>query len=134
MQLLNVGITGAVGAGLSGVLKLNGQPRNLTIQANFIGGTGGTSVDAYVQTSLDGGATWTDIAEFSFTNTPGRKIYNLSALTAKTSEVTPTDGNLSANTSVDGVMGSQFRCKYVTVGTYSGGTALTIDVESDQIQ
>ena len=46
---------------------VDGAPRNLTLQANSVYGSGGTSVDAYVQTTLDGGATWFDIAELRFT-------------------------------------------------------------------
>jgi hypothetical protein len=133
MNILTLPITGAVAAQLSGLVKLNAQPRNLTVQANFTYGSGGTSVDAYLQTSVDGGATWTDVAEFNFTTASARKLYNLSAQTAKTTAVSPTDGSLTANTSVDGILGPEFRVKYTTVGTYAGGTNLAIDISSDQI-
>lgn len=112
--------------------KLNAQPRNLTIQANFTYGSGGTSVDAYVQTSLDGGATWTDIAEFHFTTSSARKIVNLNAQTPQTTQITPTDGGMTANTAQDGVLGPQFRVKYQSSGTYAG-TTLQIDIHADQI-
>jgi hypothetical protein len=45
-----------------------------------------------VQTSLDGGATWVDIAEFSFGTASESYIVNLSAETPHTTYVTPTDG------------------------------------------
>lgn len=105
----------------------SGAPRNLAIQANFVYGSGGTSVDAYVQTSLDGGSTWIDIAQFHFTTASARKIVNLSSFTAETSQVTPTDGAMTANTAQDGVLGSQLRVKYQSAGTYAA-TTLQIDI------
>lgn len=125
-------ITTALTALVTGSTKLFGAPRNLTVQANFVYGSGGTSVDAYLQTSLDGGATWIDVANFHFTTSSGIKIYTLSALTPKTTAVTPTDGSLTANTAVDGVLGPMFRVKYTTVGTYGGTTSLAIDIAVDQ--
>jgi hypothetical protein len=130
MRILSTGtITTAVGAGLSATAKsLALPPDTMAVQANFVGGTGGTSVDAYLQTSFDGGTTWCDIAEFSFANTAGRKLFNLSRLTPITSIATPSDGTLTANTVISGLLGSHYRVKWVTVGTYSGGTSLTIDI------
>ena len=101
------------------------RPVSLTLQANFTYGSGGTSVDAYVQTSLDGGSTWTDIAEFGFTTSSARKAFNLTNA-AVTSVATPGDGALTANTCVNGLLGSLYRVKYVTVGTYAGNTSLVI--------
>ena len=101
------------------------RPVSLTLQANFTYGSGGTSADAYVQTSLDGGSTWTDIAEFGFTTSSARKAFNLTNA-AVTSVATPGDGALTANTCVNGFLGSLYRVKYVTVGTYAGGTTLVI--------
>jgi hypothetical protein len=112
---------------------LSAAPRNLTVQANFGYGSGGTSVDVYLQTSLDGGTTWTDIANFHFTTSAARSIYNLSAATPNTTAVAASDGSLTANSAVDGVLGTRFRCKYTTVGTYAGATSLAVDIAADQI-
>jgi hypothetical protein len=49
-------------------------------------------------------------------------------LTVISSAYTPTDGTLSSNTCKDGIIGSQFRVKYSTVGTYAGGTKMLVDV------
>jgi triacylglycerol esterase/lipase EstA (alpha/beta hydrolase family) len=114
------------------VVKLNAAPRNLTVQATFAAGTGGTSADVYLQTSLDGGANWIDIANFHFLTTSALVLINLSAATPKTTAVTPTDGALAANTAVDGILGSMFRCKGVSVGTYAGAQ-FSIDIASDQV-
>ena len=109
------------------------QLRNLVVQATFTYGSGGTTVDAYVQTSLDGGATAIDIANFHFTTASLRKAFNLSALTPVTTQATPTDGSLSANTAVDGLLGPLFRVKYQSSGTYAGGTTVRVDVSGPRL-
>lgn len=110
-------------------ITLNDPPRNLTAQAVFTYGSGGTSVDAYLQTSVDGGATWFDIANFHFTTASAKALFNLSSQTPVTTQfTTPTDGSLTANTSKDGLVGPLFRVKLMSVGTYAGGTTLRIDV------
>jgi hypothetical protein len=101
----------------------------MTLQASFVYGSGGTSCDARVQTSIDG-ATWTDIANFHFTTSNARGIFNLSALTPHTSQVTPTDHTLGANSCVDGILGHLFRIKYSSSGVYAGNASLTVDAVS----
>lgn len=103
--------------------------RNLTIEAEFSGVSGGTSVDAYVQTSFDGGATWVDIRNFHFTTSNANSIVNHSSGTAVTTAITPSDGSMSSNTSQDGVIGSLLRVKYKSSGTYGAGTTLAIFVD-----
>lgn len=98
----------------------------IQLQATFAGGTGGTSVNAYVQTTLDGGLSWFDIANFSFANSPGVRISEVDSDTVAAANYTPTDGTLAANTTKDGLIGSQLRVKWTSVGTYSGGTSLGI--------
>lgn len=132
MRLLNLAVGAAAASQIGPQVQFNAAPRNLTIQGNLVYGSGGTSVDVYVQTSLDGGLTWTDIANFHFTTSNARAIYNLSAATAKTTAVSPTDGSLASNTAVDGVLGPLYRCKYTTVGTYAGSTTMSVDIATDQ--
>ena len=98
--------------------------RSLLLQANFAYGSGGTSVDAYVQTSADGGVTWFDVAQFHFLTTSATKVYNLSNRTPVTSIATPTDGALASNTSVDGLLGDRLRVKWSSVGTYAATSLL----------
>jgi hypothetical protein len=91
-------------------------------------GSGGTSTDAYLQTSLDGGTTWTDVANFHFLAVSARYIWTLeSSLIAAPVQLTaPSDGSMTANTALSGVFGNLWRVKFVTVGTYAGGTTLRI--------
>lgn len=95
------------------------------LQLNFTYGSGGTKVTAYVQTSLDQGVSWIDVWCGTFTTSSAKKVVNLSALTPKTTAVTPTDGALADDTAVDGVIGDRWRLKYTSTGTYAGNTALS---------
>jgi hypothetical protein len=136
--LLNAAIAGAVTASLSPVLQLRpgpggrGFPNGALIQGNFTYGSGGTSADAWVQTSLDGGTTWIDVANFHFTTSSQRFVYNLSSSTAVSVQYPPTDGTLTANTSKDGIIGNLWRVKYTTIGVYAT-TTLRVDMISDGI-
>ncbi len=47
-----------------------------------------------------------------------------------TSEYTPTDGTLGANTAIDGILGHLFRCKYSSSGVYGGTTSLAVEAVS----
>lgn len=132
MNILTLPITTAVSALTSNPVVFSAPPRNLTVQGNLTYGSGGTTIDAWVQTSIDGGTTWTDIANFHFTTAGARFQYNLNSQTPVTTEYTPTDGSLAANTSKDGILGPQYRVKYTTVGTYGGNTSLSIDIACDQ--
>lgn len=100
--------------------------RSLALYAIFTYGSGGTNASAWVQTSFDGGVTWMDIANFTFTTSSAKKACNLSASTAVTTVATPVDGTLSANTVVDGFLGPVYRVKYTTTGTYAASTSLAV--------
>jgi hypothetical protein len=132
-NLLNAQITTAQAlAQQGGQLLLNDAARSLCAQATFTYGSGGTTVDAYLQTSLDGGLTWIDVAEFHFTTASARYVFNLSSLTPVTTEYTPTSGSLAANTAKDGILGKLFQVQTVTTGTYAGSTSLRIDVAAQE--
>lgn len=128
--LLNIGITTAVTTQVSPVVELprSGKPTNVELEAEFAYGSGGTTVDAWVQTSLDGQNTWVDVAEFHFTTSATKGVYNLSSLTPVTTQYAPTTGTLSANTAKDGIVGSYWRVEYTTTGTYAGSTNLTVNM------
>jgi hypothetical protein len=126
--LLNATITTAVTASVTAPAQTrDGNPESAIIQGTFTYGSGGTTAKAWVQTSVDEGATWIDVANFSFATTTARFLYNLSALTAVTTEAAPSDGTLAANTAVDGFLGPLWRCKLTTTGTYVS-TTIRVDV------
>jgi hypothetical protein len=139
-------ITTAVSATVTPWAELNGTPRNLTVQVNFVYGSGGTTVDVYLQTSLDGKQTATDVAHFAFTTASARFGCNLTTYapqgTPLSGSVPPdyrtpvaplTDGALGAGMARDGILGPWIRCKVSSTGLYSGNTTLQVDVESADI-
>ena len=127
--LLNVPITAAIGTPLvSPTFQIeNPAVLNLGVLFDFTYTSGGASVDAYLQTSFDGGTTWMDIAQMHAATVALLEAYNLSSITPKTTAVVPSDGSLAANTSVDGLLGPIYRVKYKSSGTYVGAN-LRVDV------
>lgn len=92
--------------------------RSMSAQLSFAHGTSGTSVDAYLQTSLDGGATWIDIANAHWTTSSAVAVLNFFTDEGVDAFV-PSDGAMSSNTNQQGVLGNQVRLKLTTVGTYA---------------
>lgn len=127
VTLINATLAAAVAADVTaGVFAMpSGRVEALTLLAKFVRAGGGTTTQAWVQTSFDGGTTWMDVATFAFTTTTATRLFNLTA-TAVTSIATPTDGSLTDNTCVNGFLGDLFRVKLTTVGTYTGASSLTI--------
>lgn len=124
--LLSLGITTALGAAAqTSVRNLEGISA-ATIEAQFAYGSSGTSCKVWIQTTLDQGQTWLDIANFAFTTASATKVINLSGLTPVTTAITPTDGSMADNTVQDGVLGSALRAKITTTGTYAGSTSLSV--------
>jgi hypothetical protein len=100
----------------------------IACQATFARGGGGTTTDVFLQTSLDNGSTWVDIAQFALATTTVTKISALRPYIAMAANVTPTDGALSDNTILDGLIGDRLRVKTVVVGTYSGTSTLAVNI------
>lgn len=100
---------------------------SLGLQAKFTYGSGGTTAKVWVQTTFDQGATWVDIANFAFTTASLTRLYHLTAAAASTI-VTPTDGTLADGTAVNGLIGSNLRCKLTTTGTYAATTVVVTAV------
>jgi len=111
----------AAGTVTGGTVEAPANIKNAVIQTVLTYGSGGTNCTAYVQTSLDQNTNWVDIASLQFTTATASKVVSL-ATTGSTTVVTPTDGSLSANTAVNGILGDRFRVKVVTTGTYATTT------------
>lgn len=95
-----------------------------SLQANFTYGTGGTSLKVIWETSIDQGTTWVEVCRMAFATASEENIVNLSGLTPKTTVVTP--AVLSDDTCLDGIFGDRWRARILTVGTYTGNTALSL--------
>lgn len=108
-------------------------PTGLSIQLRVVYGSGGTTIAAWVQTSLDGGATWADVAAIAAVTTASvTSVYNVSALTPKITPIVITDGSLAAGGAIDGLVGPLWRVKYTTTGTYAT-TTLFVDINGMQL-
>lgn len=126
-SLCDIAVTAALtGAAQTPVQNLEGILA-ATIEAKLYYGSGGTSMKAWVQVTLDDGATWIDIACFAFTTGSGVKVVNLSGLTPVTTAITPSDGSMADNTVQDGVIGSAMRVKLTSTGTYAN-TIMSVKV------
>ena len=97
-------------------------------QSVFVRGGGGTSCDVFVQTSVDNGSTWIDIMQFAFLTTTVTKISGVRPYIATAANITPSDGGLSDNTILDGLIGDRLRVKTVVVGTYSSTSTLDVNL------
>lgn len=91
---------------------------SVTIEAEFSGGTGGTSLTALVQTRIGSGGTWREIASFDFT-TAASKSCNI---VANGSAAIAALAALSANTVLQGFLGTELRAVITSVGTYTDST------------
>lgn len=115
--------TGTPVTGLAGV-------SSVTAQLRFEYGSGGTNARAYIQTSLDQGSTWVDIACMLFTTVSDTAIFNFTSDTPQLFSgsppvpVVPTDGALADDSAIDGVLGDRFRLKVVSTGTYATQTLI----------
>src|SRR4051812_39161393 len=75
-----------IGAAVTGttttpVVRLAGM-NYLIVEAKFTYGAGGTTVTAWIQTTVDNGATWIDIMNFAFTTAAASKVSAVTAVTA----------------------------------------------------
>lgn len=101
-------------ADLNGLAGLSGWIR--------FAGTGGTSVDVYLQTSPDQGVTWIDLYNAHFT-AAGVSLFSLSHGAAG-ANLAVTDGSLASNTALNsGVVPlfDKYRLKIVSVGIWTNG-------------
>lgn len=121
---LAAAVSGTIMTGGPTVFRV-GRVEAVAIQCTITVAGGGTTAKAWLQTTLDGGTTWMDIASCAFTTSTATRAYNLTAA-AVTSIATPTDGTLADNTAVNGFLGPQFRVKLTTTGTYTGASSFVV--------
>jgi hypothetical protein len=125
VKILNATLAAAVTADVTaGVFEI-GRAESLTLHGVITVAGGGTTAKAWVQTSIDGGSTWMDIANFAFTTSTATRAYHLTAA-AVTSVATPGDAALADNTAVNGFLGNVVRVKLTTTGTYTGASSFVI--------
>lgn len=94
-----------------------------TLLARFAPVSGGTSVAAVFQTSLDQGATWIDVARFDFTTSAAAKHANLSGFTPKGAAA---QALLGSEGVLDGILGDRLRAVVTVTGAYGAGSVLAL--------
>lgn len=98
--------------------SLDGE-ETVTLIAEVIGFTGGTSIDLLAQTSFDDGVTWYDIALFHFT-AAGMKYVNVSRKFGADVQAYAALTEEGANA---GLLGTMLRAVVSSVGVFSSTTA-----------
>jgi hypothetical protein len=116
----------AAGTYVGEVVRIPAGTLGLALESKFVRAAGGTTTKVYVQTTLDGGTTWVDIACHAFATTTASKVSAVKVNVAVTGGTTPTDATLTDDTVLDGFLGDRIRVKYVVAGTYSGASSLTV--------
>ncbi|KKN61707.1 hypothetical protein LCGC14_0519230 [marine sediment metagenome] len=101
--------------------------KHLQVQAVFVRAAGGTDVKVFIQTSLDAGVTWIDIMNLRFTTSTATKVSAAHRDSPLAAAITPTDGSLTNDVVVNGLIGDRVRAKVVSTGTYTGVTTLAIE-------
>lgn len=113
--------TAAAGSPQTATVNLDGMTAT-TLDFDFSYGSGGSTCSAVVQTSLNGGTKWRDIARKDFATTSETWNCNLEGLLSKgMTQYVP----LASTGVYDGVLGNQLRCVVISTGTYVG-TMLTV--------
>lgn len=115
---------GAAATQIGDVVDDLGGSTAITLSARLGYGSGGTSCYAVVETSLDQGVTWVQIARFDFTTSGLQKLLTVSGLTPRIAAANA--GSLSADTALDGTIGDRLRATVVSTGTYAGSTVLSV--------
>lgn len=120
LSLADLSITTAItGSTTTPLVDLDGIS-GLSVWIRFAG-TGGTSVDAWLQQSPDQGGTWCDIANVHLT---ASGVAQIGVVHGAAAMPTVTDGTLSANTVLNsGVLPlfDRYRLKVTSVGTWTAG-------------
>lgn len=100
----------------------------IALEAKFVRAAGGTTCKVWVQTSLDNGVSWFDIACFAFTTTTGNKLHvvRMDPATPITAATVPASATLTDDTVLNGIIGDRVRTLRTTTGTYSGASSIEV--------
>ncbi len=112
-----------VGAAFPGLRNMT----YLAVLSKLVVVGGGGTVDVYIQTSLDGGASWIDIMNHHFTTSTLSKVSAVNSTVALAGGVTPGSLALASNTILNGLLGTMLKATVVSAGTvYTGATTLSV--------
>lgn len=117
--LAALAITSAVTNSLSTPIEGLGRLGGLSLSATLTYVSGGATIKAYVQTSLDGGTTWHDVGCFAFAVAGATKRGHISRQQVLAIGA-PTTGTLADDTLVQGYLGDRLRVAFTSTGVYVG--------------
>lgn len=90
----------------------------VTIEAELSGGTGGSTVTAVVRSRIGSGGTMREIARFDFTTAAAKSCTIVGNAAASIAALAA----LSANSVLQGFLGTDFDCVVTSTGTYTSTT------------
>lgn len=103
---------------LAAITDLDGMSA-VSLEANFLYGSGGLTCSAIVATTFDGGTTWRHVARFDFTTAAAVKTANLDGLASK---AVGAYSDLASEGVNDAMLGDQLAVILISTGTYVNTT------------
>lgn len=95
---------------------------------------GGTSIDAFLQTSFDDGITWRDVANLQVLAADVVKVAAINKYIAAAVLTAASDGALAINTIVNGVFGSRWRVRLIIAGAYAADNIYRLHVSGQKVR
>ncbi len=100
--------------------------KSIAFDARLEYGSSGTTIVAVIQTSLNQGSTWIDIARFDFTTSGAEKVVTLTSISRTSPLSVAALGSEGAN---DGIFGDRYRAVITSTGTYTNSTVLAVRMD-----
>jgi len=128
------------GAGtLTKIIEAMGQEEAsyITLQVFLtFAGAGGTTIDVYLQTSLDNGQSWWDVIHLGVLAATVEKAASIRKYIAQSApaRLAAVDGTLALDTVYDGFFGQTWRIKYVIVGTYAADNTFRTNIFVEKLR
>lgn len=122
--LLPTTTIGAAATYVGDVFAIPDWVKTITLENRFVHGSGGTTIKAYLQTTIDG-TNWFDIAAQALATASENGIVNINAAEVTTAPLVPGDAGLTDDTQIN-IIGQKLRMKYVVVGTYATSTLTSV--------
>lgn len=124
-EVITTGVSASGGA-QEFIDRLEGMS-SLLVTANFTWGSGGTSVAAIIQATLDS-VQWFDVCRFDFTTASAAKTATI--LRSAAAAATMASFALAAEGVNAGRLGGKLRAVLTTIGTYAGNTSISIRADA----
>lgn len=98
------------------------------------GSAGGTTITAYLQTTLDDGLVWQDVCAVQVLAADVTKLVSANKYLASTPRLTASDGALAVDTCAQGFFATKWRVKIVIAGTYAADSVYRLHVDWQKLR